>query len=117
MAVLDVFDTEELVARARAIGDQIRGALLRLQARVPRIGDVRGMGAMLAIELVKDPATKEPDADFAQQVIDRARDLGLLLLKCGSHKNVVRLLPPLTASSDEIGRGLAMLEAAVGAAG
>ena len=113
LAVLDVFDTEGLVARAAAIGDQIRAALLQLQARVPQIGDVRGLGAMLAIELVTDPATREPDADLAQRVIDRARDRGLLLLKCGPHKNVVRLLPPLTASAGEITSGVAMLDAAV----
>jgi 4-aminobutyrate aminotransferase/(S)-3-amino-2-methylpropionate transaminase len=113
LAVLDVFESEGLVARAAAIGDQMRGALLRLQARVPRIGDVRGLGAMLAMEFVTDPATREPDTDFAQRVIDKARDRGLLLLKCGPHKNVVRLLPPLTASDGEMASGLAMLEAAV----
>jgi 4-aminobutyrate aminotransferase/(S)-3-amino-2-methylpropionate transaminase len=116
LAVLDVFEGEGLVARAAAIGDQIRSALLRLQAGAPQIGDVRGLGAMLAIELVSDRATKEPDADFAQRVIDHARDRGLLLLKCGPHKNVVRLLPPLTASGDEITSGVGMLEAAVRAA-
>ncbi len=113
LAVLDVFDTEDLVARAAAMGDRIRAALVRLQARVPRIGDVRGLGAMLAIELVADPATRTPDPDFAQRVIDQARDRGLLLLKCGPHKNVVRLLPPLTASAEELTSGMAMLEAAV----
>ena len=113
LAVLDVFDAEGLVARAAAIGDQIRGALLRLQARVPQIGDVRGLGSMLAMELVTDPGTKEPDADLTQRVIAKARDRGLLLLTCGPHKNVVRLLPPLTASPEEITSGVAMLEAAV----
>jgi len=113
LAVLDVFETEGLVARAAAIGEQLRAALLRLQARVPQIGDVRGLGAMLAFEMVVDPASREPDADLAQRVIDRARDRGLLLLKCGPHKNVVRLLPPLTASSDEIATGAARLESAV----
>ena len=88
-------------------------ALLRLQARVPQIGDVRGLGAMLAIELVSDPATKAPDAELAQRIIDSARERGLLLLKCGPHKNVVRLLPPLTASSEEVTAGTARLEAAV----
>ena len=115
LAVLDVFETEGLVARAAAIGDQIRAALLRLQATAPRIGDVRGLGAMLAIELVTDPATKEPDAELAQRVIDAARDRGLLLLKCGPHKNVVRLLPPLTASPEDVTSGMAMLDAAVAA--
>jgi 4-aminobutyrate aminotransferase/(S)-3-amino-2-methylpropionate transaminase len=86
LAVLDVFETEGLAARGAAIGDQLRGALLSLQARVPAIGDVRGLGAMLAIELVADPATKAPDAELAQRIIDAARDRGLLLLKCGPHK-------------------------------
>ena len=116
LAVLDVFETEGLAARGAAIGDQLRGALLSLQARVPAIGDVRGLGAMLAIELVADPATKAPDAELAQRIIDAARDRGLLLLKCGPHKNVVRLLPPLTASPEEVTSGAARLEAAVLAA-
>jgi len=113
LAVLDVFETEGLAARGAAIGDQMRAALLRLQARVPAIGDVRGLGAMLAIELVADPASKAPDAELAQRIIDAARDRGLLLLKCGPHKNVVRLLPPLTASPEEIASGVERLESAV----
>jgi 4-aminobutyrate aminotransferase/(S)-3-amino-2-methylpropionate transaminase len=68
---------------------------------------------MLALEMVVDPASQLPDAELAQRIIDRARDRGLLLLKCGPHKNVVRLLPPLTASSDEIASGVARLESAV----
>jgi 4-aminobutyrate aminotransferase / (S)-3-amino-2-methylpropionate transaminase / 5-aminovalerate transaminase len=113
LAVLDVFEAEGLVERAAQMGAQIREALLGLQARVPGIGDVRGLGCMLAIELVTDRATKEPDANLAQRVIDRARDRGLLLLKCGPHKNVVRLLPPLTATVEEIARGLDILAAAI----
>ena len=68
---------------------------------------------MLAIELVKDRTTKEPDADRAQRVIDRAREGGLLLLKCGPEKNVVRLLPPLNATADEAARALDILEGAL----
>jgi 4-aminobutyrate aminotransferase/(S)-3-amino-2-methylpropionate transaminase len=116
LAVLDIFENEDLVARAAAIGDQIRAALLRLQKRLPQIGDVRGLGAMMAIELVAGASTKDPDADAAQRVIDGARDRGLLLLKCGPHKNVVRLLPPLTASVDEVASAMVMLEQAVEAA-
>ena len=100
-------------ARAGSEAARQRGALLRLQARVPQIGDVRGLGSMLAIELVTDPGTKEADADLAQRVIAKARDRGLLLLTCGPHKNVVRLLPPLTATAEEVTSGVAMLEAAV----
>ena len=91
----------------------MRNALRQIQARVPESGDVRGLGCMLAIECVRDRGTKDADADFAQRVIDKARDRGLLLLKCGPHKNVVRLLPPLTASPEEITSGVAKLEAAV----
>jgi len=113
LAVLDVFETEGIVARAAALGDQIREALGRLQARVPQIGDVRGLGCMLAIEFVKDGRTKDADADLAQRVVDKARNRGLLLLKCGPHKNVVRLLPPLTATAEDVRSGVAMLDAAV----
>jgi 4-aminobutyrate aminotransferase/(S)-3-amino-2-methylpropionate transaminase len=113
LAVLDVFHTEPLVARAAAIGTTIRQRLLALQGRVPRIGDVRGLGAMLAMELVVDRATREPDGALAERIVDHARDRGLLLLKAGPFRNVVRLLPPLTATDEEIDRGLQLLEAAV----
>jgi len=113
LAVLDIFEAEALVERAVQLGAQIRTALVRLQARVPSIGDVRGLGCMLAMEFVKDRSTKEADADAAQRVIEDARDHGLLLIRCGPHKNVVRLLPPLTATTEEIARGLEILDRAV----
>ena len=84
LAVLDVFAEEDLVARANAIGDPIRQRMLAWQQRWPRIGDVRGLGAMLAIELVRDPATKEPAPELAAAVIDAALERGLILLKAGS---------------------------------
>jgi 4-aminobutyrate aminotransferase-like enzyme len=68
------------------------------------------------MELVKDRSTKEPDADLAQRVVDASRERGLLLLKCGPHKNVVRLLAPLTATVEELAKGVEILEAAVHAA-
>ena len=113
LAVLDVFESERLVERAATLGVQLQEGLRRLQDRVPAIGDVRGLGCMAAIDLVTDRAAKTPDADLAQRVIDGARERGLLLLKCGPHKNVVRLLPPLTATSEEIARGLEILDAAI----
>jgi len=113
IAVLDIFEAEALAERAVQLGAEIRTALVRLQARVPSIGDVRGLGCMLAMEFVKDRSTKEPDADVASRVVETARDHGLLLLKCGPHKNVVRLLPPLTATPEEIARGLEILDQAV----
>ena len=113
LAVLDVFESEALVARAAERSVPVREALRRLQTRVPAIGDVRGLGCMLAMEFVKDRGTKEPDADLAQRVVEGARSRGLLLLKCGPHKNVVRLLAPLTATADELAKGVEILEAAV----
>ena len=113
IAVLDIFEAEALAERAVQLGAEIRAVLVRLQARVPSIGDVRGLGCMLAMEFVKDRSTKEPDADVASRVVETARDQGLLLLKCGPHKNVVRLLPPLTATPEEIARGLEILDQAV----
>ena len=109
MAVLDVFESEGLVPKAAKLGEELRAGLLQLQARVPAIGDVRGLGCMLAMELVTDRATKEPDAMLARQVIERARDRGLILLTCGPHKNIVRLLPPLVTTSDEAQRALSIL--------
>jgi 4-aminobutyrate aminotransferase/(S)-3-amino-2-methylpropionate transaminase len=102
LAVLDIFEDERLVERGARLGAELRAGLVRVQERVQQIGDVRGLGCMLAMELVKDRQTKEPNPDLAQQVIERARSLGLLLLKCGPHKNVVRLLPPLVAASDDV---------------
>jgi 4-aminobutyrate aminotransferase / (S)-3-amino-2-methylpropionate transaminase / 5-aminovalerate transaminase len=115
LAVLDVFEREELVERAERLGRLLRDGLLTLQSREPGIGDVRGLGCMLAIEFVKDRTSKQPDADRASRVIDEARARGLLLLKCGPHKNVVRLLPPLVATETDIARGLEILAAAIGA--
>ena len=111
--MLDVFEAERIVDSAVRLGAQLRDGLQRLAARVPAIGDVRGLGCMLAIELVRDRTTKEPDGDRAQRVIDRAREDGLLLLKCGPEKNVVRLLPPLNATADEAARALDILEGAL----
>jgi 4-aminobutyrate aminotransferase/(S)-3-amino-2-methylpropionate transaminase len=114
LAVLQVFEREGLVGRAAAIGRQLRDGLLALQQRDPAIGDVRGLGAMLAIELVLDRDSREPDPELAQRVIDRARERGLLLLKCGPQKNVVRFLPPLVATDAEVARALEIVRDALG---
>jgi 4-aminobutyrate aminotransferase/(S)-3-amino-2-methylpropionate transaminase len=109
LAVLEVFKEERLVERAVGLGGQLREGLLGLQEKWPQIGDVRGLGAMLAVELVKDG--RSPDAALAQRVLDHARERGLLLLKCGPSKNVVRFLPPLVTPASEVESALAILEA------
>jgi 4-aminobutyrate aminotransferase / (S)-3-amino-2-methylpropionate transaminase / 5-aminovalerate transaminase len=116
LAVLDVLEAERIVERAARLGAQLRAGLIAMQAHTSAIGDVRGLGCMLAIELVADRTDKRPHPDLAARIVDGARERGLLLLKCGPHKNVVRLLPPLTATADEAAKGLAILDAAIRAA-
>ncbi len=111
LAVLDVFKEEDVLAQAARQANQIREALMTLARECPHIGDVRGLGAMQAIEIVS-PGSRAPDAARAQRIVDRARANGLLLLKAGLAKNVIRLLPPLTTPVDELARGLAVLAVA-----
>ncbi|MDQ3086382.1 MAG: 4-aminobutyrate--2-oxoglutarate transaminase [Actinomycetota bacterium] len=105
-AVLDVFEEEELVARALLLGDALRSRMLEWQERWPQIGDVRGLGAMLAIELVGDPVTRIPAPHLVSEVIEAALQRGLLLLKAGVDGNCIRVLCPLTISDAELGEGL-----------
>jgi 4-aminobutyrate aminotransferase/(S)-3-amino-2-methylpropionate transaminase len=114
-AVLDIFEEEQLVARAQLLGGALRARMLEWQARWARIGDVRGLGAMLAIELVRDPATKEPAPELAVAVIEEALQRGLLLLKAGVDGNCIRVLCPLTISDAELEDGLHAWEEALAA--
>jgi 4-aminobutyrate aminotransferase/(S)-3-amino-2-methylpropionate transaminase len=113
LAVLDVFEEEQLVARAAAIGETLRARMLEWQERFPQIGDVRGMGAMLALELVHDPETKEPAADLATAVADEAARNGLLLLKSGIYSNCIRVLTPLVITDAELDEALGVWEQAL----
>jgi 4-aminobutyrate aminotransferase/(S)-3-amino-2-methylpropionate transaminase len=115
LAVLDVIDEEDLVARANTVGDRIRRRMCEWQTRHPEIGDVRGLGAMLAIELVRDPATKEPAPELAEAVIDEALQRGLILLKSGVAGNCIRVLCPLTITESELDDALAAWEGALDA--
>ncbi|PAU54340.1 4-aminobutyrate--2-oxoglutarate transaminase [Pseudomonas indica] len=113
LAVIDTYEREQLPARGERLGVRLREGLLRLQARYPRIGDVRGTGLMLAIELVKDDAVRSPDAELTQRLIDEARHGGLLVIKCGVYRNVLRFLAPLVAEEAQIDEALDILEAAL----
>jgi 4-aminobutyrate aminotransferase/(S)-3-amino-2-methylpropionate transaminase len=113
LAVLDVFEEEQLVERARHVGDVIRGRMLGWQERFPAIGDVRGLGAMLAIELVADRVTKEPAPALATQIAAEAANRGLLLLKAGVHGNCIRVLCPLVISDAELDEALGAWEEAL----
>jgi 4-aminobutyrate aminotransferase/(S)-3-amino-2-methylpropionate transaminase len=116
LAVLDVIDEEDLPGRAAAIGEAMRLRMLVWQERFAAIGDVRGVGAMLAIELVGDRATKEPASDLTTAVLQEAFRRGLLLLRAGVHGNCVRVLCPLVLTDAELEEGLGIWEEALEAA-
>jgi 4-aminobutyrate aminotransferase / (S)-3-amino-2-methylpropionate transaminase / 5-aminovalerate transaminase len=113
LAVLDIFADEGLLERAAAIGDTIRSRMLSWQDRWDKIGDVRGLGAMLAIELVEDPETKEPAADVASEVVEEAARNGLLLIKSGTDGNCIRVLTPFVITDAELDEALAVWEDAL----
>jgi 4-aminobutyrate aminotransferase len=113
LAVLDVVESEDLCSKATRIGQTMRTHLEALAKQMPCIGDVRGLGAMVAFELVKDPKTKEPDAELTASILAHAEKRGLVLLSCGTAANVVRLLSPLTISDAVLAEGLSILSAAL----
>ena len=113
VAVLDVFEEEGLVERAQRIGETIRSRMLGWQERFDAIGDVRGLGAMLAVEYVEDRETKEPAPGIASRVAEEAAVRGLLLLKAGVHSNCNRVLCPLVITDAELDEGLGAWEEAL----
>ncbi len=114
LAVLDTIRSEGLVANAADKGRELRAGLERLQATDERIGDVRGYGLMIGVEFVTDAKSKAPDEARTSQVLAKAADLGLLLLNCGTHHNVIRWIPPLNVTSEEIAEALDIFGRAVG---
>jgi 4-aminobutyrate aminotransferase / (S)-3-amino-2-methylpropionate transaminase / 5-aminovalerate transaminase len=115
VAVLDVFEEEGLVERAQRIGETVSARMLAWQERYAAIGDVRGVGAMLAVEYVEDRVTKEPAPRIASRVAEEAALRGLLLLKAGVHSNCNRVLCPLVITDAELEEGLAAWEEALDA--
>jgi 4-aminobutyrate aminotransferase/(S)-3-amino-2-methylpropionate transaminase len=113
LAVLDVVEEEGLCERAALLGEAIRARMTDWQDRFDQIGDVRGVGAMLAIELVRDRVTRDPDPDLASAVVDEAASRGLLLLKAGIHANVIRVLLPLVIADAELDEALDVWEDAL----
>ncbi|RMN25504.1 5-aminovalerate aminotransferase / 4-aminobutyrate aminotransferase [Pseudomonas coronafaciens pv. zizaniae] len=113
LAVIDTYEQENLLARGKLLGDRLRAGLLALKERYSFIGDVRGTGFMLAMEMVKDDAARSPDADLNQKIIDQARIGGLLVIKCGVYRNVLRFLAPLVTTEQQIDEALTILDAAL----
>ena len=119
LATLDVIEDEDLIANARARGAQLAGGLRELQADHPVLGDVRGLGCMVAMELVKPEVGdgRTPDADLTKRVIAGALERKLIVLSAGSYGNVSRIIPPLVTTAEEVDQALSILEDSLRAAG
>lgn len=115
LAVLDIFEEEDLLARSNAIGTRLKSRLDTLRQRndLLPISAIRGPGGMVAFDLVKDIASKEPDAEATKKVTQRAHENGLILLSCGTAANTIRILVPLIASDAIVDEGLQLLERAL----
>ena len=111
--VLDQVAGDEFQARSAEIGLRVRAALDSMAGRIDAIGEVRSLGPMLALELVTDRVTKEPAGALAISTVAGARERGLVILSCGLHGSVVRILVPLVATDEELDRGLEILEEAL----
>jgi len=114
LAVLDVIREEQLLNRAAHIGQFMTSRLRGLQARFPCIGEIRALGAMVAIELVKNGRADSPDADVTKALVQAAGKRGLILLSCGVYGNVIRFLAPLTISDALLKEGFHLFEQALG---
>ncbi|MEO8289658.1 MAG: 4-aminobutyrate--2-oxoglutarate transaminase [Gaiellaceae bacterium] len=117
IAVLDEVADERFRRRAEELGERIRAALEAIAGRVESVGEVRGIGPMLAFELVESRETKEPAPELAAATTAAARERGLILLSCGLYGNVIRILVPLVISDEDLDRGLELLEEALVDAG
>lgn len=118
LAAIDAIENEGLLARSTAMGETFKTRFAEIGTRSApfRFWDIRGLGAMVAVEFVTDFDSAKPDADFTKRVIAHALKRGLLLLSCGLHGNALRVMVPLTASDAIVEEGLAIFEAAVHAA-
>ncbi len=115
-AVLQVIDDEGLVERADVVGKTIRARWEDISSRVPEVGDIRGLGAMIGVEMVKDRATKEPDGGYVSRLMSETQRRGLITVNCGIYHNVLRHLVPLVITDEQLEESLdGLAESAVAA--
>jgi 4-aminobutyrate aminotransferase/(S)-3-amino-2-methylpropionate transaminase len=114
LAVLDVFEEEGILERSLQLGEHLTKRLRAMSDRMSCIGDVRGLGSMVAMELFKDGEKRIPDPDLAKSLVAAAAQRGLILLSCGIFGNTIRVLVPLTASDDIVDEGLDIIESCLG---
>ena len=113
LKVIEIMEREDIPGRAEKMGVKIRKRLHEFQEKYPKIGDVRGLGPMLAMEFVKDPKTKKPDAEGSSAIMKECLKNGLMTLKAGLYSNAIRLHPPLIIEDDLLETGMGILEAAI----
>ena len=112
LATLQVIEEENLLTRSQTIGAVMKDRLAQLKIKQTGIGDVRGLGAMVGVEFVQDD-TQTPDSEVVEKIVAYAREQGLILLPTGTYSNVIRLLPPINMSDEELEEGLQILEEAI----
>jgi 4-aminobutyrate aminotransferase/(S)-3-amino-2-methylpropionate transaminase len=113
LAVLDQFEKKDLLKRAERIGKRVIEKFSELYQKYPVVGDVRGLGAMVGMELVVDRKTKEPATTLTKQLVARCREKGLLMISAGTFSNIIRPLMPLVITDDQLERGLAIIDNAL----
>ncbi|HDR4419958.1 TPA: 4-aminobutyrate--2-oxoglutarate transaminase [Bacillus cereus] len=113
LAVLDVIEEENLVNRAVEIGERMMTVFHSWKEKYELVGDVRGLGAMTAIELVKDKGTKEPASEEVKAILKETHSKGVITISAGIYSNVLRFLPPLVITDEQLEEGLTILEAAI----
>ncbi|ECW0761425.1 4-aminobutyrate--2-oxoglutarate transaminase [Salmonella enterica subsp. enterica] len=109
LAVLDIFEQENLLQKANTLGKTLRDGLMEIAETHREIGDVRGLGAMIAIELFENGDPGKPNATLTADIVARAREKGLILLSCGPYYNILRILVPLTIEASQIRQGLEII--------
>ncbi|MFO7728378.1 MAG: 4-aminobutyrate--2-oxoglutarate transaminase [Desulfonatronovibrio sp.] len=117
LAVLEAFEEENILEKGRDLGRKMKQGFEKLSRRFACIGEVRGLGSMLAMEIVKDRKSKIPDPDLTRQIIGHAHENGLITMACGNFGNVIRTLAPLTMDDETLERGLKIMEKAFDLAG
>jgi 4-aminobutyrate aminotransferase / (S)-3-amino-2-methylpropionate transaminase / 5-aminovalerate transaminase len=117
LAVLDAFEEEDILKKGQELGRKMKDGFDKLAGRYACVGDVRGLGSMLAMEIVKDRKSKTPDPDLTRQIIGRAHENGLITMACGNFGNVIRTLAPLTMDDETLDKGLKIMEQAFNQSG
>jgi 4-aminobutyrate aminotransferase/(S)-3-amino-2-methylpropionate transaminase len=113
LAVLDQFEKKDLLSRGEQIGKKVLEKFKEFKECYPIVGDVRGLGAMVGMELVVDRKTKEPATTFTKQLVNLCREKGLLMISAGTYSNIIRPLMPLVITNEELERGLSIIEEAI----